>query len=271
VATTPVLGSAVGAIVGGAATVVTVMPNGSGPHDFSPSAAQVDAMMGADLLVVNGENLEEGLADAIAAAADAGVPVFTATDHVDVRDPDSPAEEAEGDHSDDHAGGDPHFWLDPLSMRSVTTALASQIESGLGLEIGTGTESFESELDALHTANGTAVAQVPMARRKLVTGHDSLGYWADRYGFEVIGAVIPSTSTQAEASGRQIADLSKLIRDNGVDVIFTEAGTSEQVAETIASETGARVVSLDVEALPDGGDYIALVSNVTETITSNLT
>lgn len=270
VATTPVLGSVVESVVADSVEVVTIMPNGSDPHSFSPSASQVNEMMDADLLVINGEDLEEGLEEAIDRAVDTGVPVFAATDHVEVREISQTknSEEPADDHG--HSGGDPHFWLDPVLMQDVVAALGPAIEAELGVDVAQGTEAFEDDLATLHAANEAAVAEVPESKRKLVTGHDSLGYWADRYGFEVIGAVVPSISTQAESSSRQVADLGKLIREEGVNTIFTEAGTSPALAETIASETGARLVEIDVETLPDDGSYITLVSELTQTITANL-
>lgn len=270
VATTPVLGSVVESVVGDSVEVATLMPNGSDPHSFSPSASEIDEMMEADLLVINGEDLEEGLEDAIDVAIDSGVPVFTATEHIEVREISRTSDGEEPADEHEHSGGDPHFWLDPVLMQDVVAALGPAIEAELGVDVSQGTDTFEDDLATLHAANEAAVAEVPESKRKLVTGHDSLGYWADRYGFEVIGAVIPSTSTQAEASSRQVADLSGLIREQGVSTIFTESGTSPAIAETIVSETGARLVELDVEILPDDGSYITLVSGLTQTIVANL-
>lgn len=307
VATTPILGTAAATVVGDAAEVVTIMPNGADPHSFAASPQQVEEMTTADLLVTNGEDLEESLTDAIDQATDAGVPTFTATDHIEVRTlgedevahEDEHEDEADehsdekGEHSDEaghdedeadehsdeagheehgHGAGtaDPHFWLDPVSMQLVVEALGDTVGDELDVDVTEGVEQYSAQLDTLQADNEERVAQVPESKRKLVTGHDALGYWADRYGFDVIGTVIPSTSSQAEASAGEIAELTETITDAGVDVIFTDVGESPQVAETIAAETGAEVVELDVATLPDDNSYITMITNLTDTITSSL-
>ncbi len=82
---------------------------------------------------------------------------------------------------------------------------------------------------------------MPAERRKLVTTHDSLGYYASRYGIEVVGAVIPSLTTQGQASAGETAELVRTIRAEGVEAIFTESGLEPKIEEAIASEAGARV------------------------------
>ncbi|MCC7076147.1 MAG: zinc ABC transporter substrate-binding protein [Acidimicrobiia bacterium] len=254
VATTPVLGDVVSTVVGDRADVVTIMPNGADPHAFAASASQVDDILGADLLVVNGSDLEEGLTDVVEQARDAGVPTFTATDHT----PAAPEE------------GDPHFWLDPRAMQDVVTALGAAVEDELAIATETEVGTYNAALTELDTANAAAVADVPPERRKLVTGHDALGWWAARYGFEVVGLVVPSTSTQAETSARQSADLTRTLTESGVDVIFVDTGRSPAIADNIARDSGARVVELDIETLPADGSYITLVERLTETITTAL-
>ena len=80
---------------------------------------------------------------------------------------------------------------------------------------------------------------VPAADRKLVTDHDAFGYFAARYGIQVVGAVIPSQTTQAQPSAQDLSNLVDLIRRQGVKAIFPESSLSPKLAETIASQTGA--------------------------------
>ena len=112
VVSTEVLGWLVEELTGRDADV-TVLMHGVDPHAWEPSARDTEALFGADLIVTNGLGLEAGLQDALAEAEDEGIPIFVATDHITVREGDA-----------DHAGGDPHFWLDPLAMREVGRALA---------------------------------------------------------------------------------------------------------------------------------------------------
>jgi zinc/manganese transport system substrate-binding protein len=256
VVTTPMLGTVVEELVGGAAEVDVVMPNGIDPHDFQPSAKDVEAISKADLVVENGLDLEEGLEDALGTARDDGVRVFTATDHATLREASVGEEEhAEGEEEHGHSGDDPHIWMDPVAMRDVALALAPVLEDDLGLEVSGRAADLREDLDALNAEVREIVSSVPAGRRKLVTGHESMGYFADRYGFELVGAVIPSLSSQAQASAAALAELRDQVRDAGVPAIFNEIGTPEGVAEAIADETGARVVEVATHTLPDDGSY----------------
>jgi ABC-type Mn2+/Zn2+ transport system permease subunit/ABC-type Zn uptake system ZnuABC Zn-binding protein ZnuA len=252
VATTPMLGSIVQELVGGGARVVVVMPNGADPHDVQPSAQDAEAIAEADLVVENGLDLEEGLEDALDRARDAGVPVFTATDHVRLRD------------------SDPHIWTDPIAMRDVAAALAPALERELGLETGGRAAALRRDLDRLDAEVRSALAAVPPERRVLVTGHESLGYFADRYGFRLIGAVIPSLSSQAQASAESLSALRDQVRAAGAPAIFNETGTPDGVAEAIADETGARLVEVGTHALPDDGSYLTFVREAAEAIAGGL-
>lgn len=254
VATTSILGDVAKEIAGDKATVTTLMPNGTDPHSFSASAAQVNDMNEADLLIVNGAGLEENLADAIEQAEAVGVPVFTAIEHVNTR-----TITGEG-------ATDPHFWLDPLSMQLVVSALGSQIATHLGLDVTAAVKAYTAKLSEAQASNEALVTPIPASRRKIVTGHDALGYWANRYGFKVIGIVIPSSSTQAETSASDLAELHDTIEASGVNVIFADIGQSPQLARQAAADTDTKVVQLDVESLPQDGSYITLVKNLTKTI-----
>ena len=106
--------------------------------------------------------------------------------------------------------------------------------------------------------------------RKLVTGHESMGYFAQRYGFKLVGVIIPSLSSQAEVSAADLAALKKAIQDNQVKAIFTELGTSPAVAKAIGDETGVKVVELTTHALPSDGSYFTFMRNLANVITNAL-
>jgi zinc/manganese transport system substrate-binding protein len=99
------------------------------------------------------------------------------------------------------------------------------------------------------------IAAIPAESRILVTGHESLGYFAHEYEFEVVGAVIPSLSSEAEASAGDLATLKEIIADEGVSVIFTEMGTSPDVVEALADEAEVSVVEISTHFLPEDGTY----------------
>lgn len=124
------------------------------------------------------------------------------------------------------------------------------------------------KLDAELTA---LLSVIPQTRRKLVSGHDSLGYFADRYGFEVVGTVIPGQTTSLEPSARDLADLIAVVRQEGVAAVFTEVATPQSLARVVADETGAQVVELDVAQLPDSGTYADLLREIVTSVVCGLT
>lgn len=277
-----VLGDVVSQLVGDAAVVQVLVPNGQDPHDFSPSARDVESMQGAALIVANGLDLEEGLVEALEQTADAGVAVFAVSDHVTVRElgegeehaheedgHDEEGHEEEG-HDHEHEGGDPHLWTDPLTMREMIPALAAELEEVLGVDLAAAVTAVEAEMDALDAEVRTIMAAIPAGECRLVTGHESLGYFADRYGCELIGAVVPGLSSTAEASAQDLAELSEVAQETGVAAIFTEVGTPAQVAEQVASEVGVPLVELPSHQLPDTGGYQAFVVDLATRIADAL-
>ena len=131
------------------------------------------------------------------------------------------------------------------------------------------------QLDALDAWVVNRVASVPQSARYLVTTHDSFGYFATRYGFEIVGAVIPGGGTEVEPSPAELAELAELIQEHGVAVVFSEEQLSDALTKTLASEAGATVVgglytgSLGAEGSP-AGTYIDLVRNNVEVIANAL-
>ncbi|MBK9178870.1 MAG: zinc ABC transporter substrate-binding protein [Acidimicrobiales bacterium] len=307
VVTYSVLGSVVDQLVGDTADVTVIMPNGIDPHDFEPSARDIATLNGADLIVANGFGLEEGMADAIGQAEADGVPVFLATDHIDVRliGEGEPADEhgtdgaaadehgtdgaaadehgtdgaaadehgTDGDsHEHEHGDGaeDPHFWLDPASMRQAMDALAETVEAELGLDLTEQAAALDAELAALDEQVAAILEPIPAGERKLVTGHESLGYFARRYGFELVGAIIPSVTSQAQVSAGELAALREQIEASGVPAIFTEIGTPQDVADAIGRETGVVVIELPSHNLPDDGSYETFMLDVATGVASGL-
>jgi zinc/manganese transport system substrate-binding protein len=282
VVSTPVLGALVSDLVGDAAEVAVVMPNGVDPHDFQPSAKQIASLSDADLIVENGLGLESGLLTAIDNARKDGTPVFTATDHVALREGGAHAhgdeEHADDEHDgDDHAGqdhaddehaegDDPHIWMDPLAMRAAMAALAPVIEAELAIEVSDRADALTTRLDDLDARVRETLAAIPDQRRRVVSGHESMGYFADRYDLEIVGVLLPSLTSQAQVSARNLAELRARIQDAGVDVIFDEAGTPSGVADAVARETGARVVQLGTHTLPEDGSYDTFISGIADAI-----
>lgn len=270
VVTYSVLGSVVRDLVGDAAEVVVPMPNGQDPHEWEPSARDIETIMKADVVVQNGLGLEGGMEKTLEQAQAAGVKFFTAAEHITIRTVGEGEGLPTGDPDQAVGAEDPHLWMDPLAMKSVVTALAAQLKSDLGLDVSARATSLSAQLDELNTELAAEVAKLPGANRRLVTGHESLGYFAQRYGFTLVGAIIPAITSQAEVSAGDLASLKQLIEQNQVRAIFTELGTPPQVAQAIGQETGVKVVELTTHALPEDGSYFTFMRNLTAVITQGL-
>jgi zinc/manganese transport system substrate-binding protein len=256
VVTHAVLGAMVDELVDGAADVKVLVPNGTDPHEWEPSAKDIEAVDRADLVVANGLDLESRLVEVLVRAELDGVPVFRATDHVDVR--------SGGDEHGD-GGSDPHFWTDPIEMSNVVDALSARLDE-IGIDVDG--EALKDEYAKLDGQVGAVLAGI--SNRVLVTGHESLGYFADRYDFELVGAVIPGMSPEVEATAANLSELKDAMKAAGVDVIFTEAGTPADVTRTIAEETGAGVVELGTHLVPDEGTYRSFILGLASTIADAL-
>ena len=270
VVTYSVLGSIVKDLVGDSANVVVPMPNGQDPHEWEPSAKDIEVIMKADLIVQNGLGLEGGLEKTLQQAHDAGVKFFTASDHITVRHVGEGEGIPTGDPDQAMGAEDPHLWMDPVDMKAVVEALAAQIKTDLGIDLADRAKDLESRLEALSQEISDKVKSLPDANRKLVTGHESMGYFAQRFGFKLVGAIIPSITSQAEVSASDLAALKKLIQDNQVTALFAELGTPRAVAEAIGKETGVKVVELTTHSLPADGSYFTFLRNVAQVVIDGL-
>ncbi len=264
VVTYSVLGSLVRDAVGDAANVVVLIPNGSDPHEWEPSAKDIERLNNADLIVRNGLDLEGGVLDVLNNAKNDGVPTFVASDHITIRLVGQGEGLPTADPDQQVGAQDPHLWMDPLTLRDVMVALGPVLAEQ-GVDVANGIASVVAGLDSLNDEVESVLAAVPLANRKLVTGHESMGYFAKRYGFQLIGALIPSLTTQAGVSAKELSTLSDEIAAQNVKAIFTEIGTPTQVADAIGEQAGVEVVDLASHNLPADGTYATfLLGNATK-------
>lgn len=254
VVTYSVLGSLVRDAVGDAANVVVLIPDGSDPHEWEPSAKNIEQLNNADLIVRNGLDLEGGVLDVLNNAQDDGVATFVASDHITIRLVGEGEGLPTGDADQEVGAQDPHLWMDPLTLKDVMLALGPVLAEQ-GIDVADGIASVVAGLDTLDAEVASVMAAVPAENRKMVTGHESMGYFATRYDFQLIGALIPSLSTQAGVSAQELSALVDEIAAQNVTAIFTEMGTPTQVAEAIGDEAGVKVVDLASHNLPDDGTY----------------
>lgn len=274
VATTTILADLVGELAGDAVTVEALMAPGQDPHGFAPSAKQAQRLREADLVVAFGLGLEEAADDALQAAEEDGVPVVhvaeaadplgigeSAEEHAahadETEDHDENADEDEGHEEHDHEDGDPHVWFDPIRMAEgmtvVSEALAEIAPDAADWDARA--ESLADELDAVDDEVAGILADVPDQCRLLVTNHDNLRYLAERYDLEVIGTVLPGTSTSAEPSAQDFAELAELLEETGAPAVFAETTQSSRLAESLVAEVGrdVAVVELFTDSLGEPG------------------
>jgi zinc/manganese transport system substrate-binding protein len=236
VVTTTVWGDVVSNVVGDSADVEVLFPIGADPHDYQLSASQAASMQQADLVVVNGLLLEEGLLDVIESLEADGANIlelagllepieFGEGDHDHGDEEGHQDEEGDHDHGDeeghDHGSQDPHIWMDPLRVADAAELIAEELANlDSSVDWMANATAYADELRALDAEVVSMLAGVPEERRKLVTNHHAFGYFADRYGFEVVGTVIPGGATLADPSSAELAGLVEVLIDEGVNVIF---------------------------------------------------
>jgi zinc/manganese transport system substrate-binding protein len=261
VVTTSVLGDVVTNLVGDDAGVEVLMPPGADPHEFAPSARQAADLREADLVVANGGGFEAGLDDTLEAAEDDGATVVRALDSVERID------------------DDPHFFTDPARMavaaETVATTLSEEVPALDTPAFRERARTYVAELEGLDAEIEAILAPIPPERRKLVTNHDVFAYFADRYGFTVVGSVIPAVTTEAEPGAGELDELAATIEAEGVPAIFADTSAPERLADALAGEVGdVEVVELYSESLgepgSDGDTYLTMMNTNAERIAAAL-
>ncbi len=263
----------------GSVNVETLIPIGADAHAFEPSLADRARLDSAALVVANGLLLEQGLGDTLDASAATGTTVLRLGElvdtiafgpgghghtHVGVDDHADDDDHEGEDHHDDAGHGevpegiDPHIWFDPSLVVHVLPAIVDALvaDAGLDREVVQGcADEYRAELEALDADIAARVEALPAARRMLVSNHQTLGYFAHRYGFEVVGTVSPAPSGLAQADPAGLIELVERMEAAGVEVVFADAAKSIDEAEAVAGRVdGGRVVTLFTETLtePDG-------------------
>ena len=248
----------------GRAEVITLIPPGGDPHAFQPSLQDRGRMESAVMVVANGLELEEGLEDTLEAVEEAGTPVFHMADHIDTigfapgmeLEHEGEEEEEEEDEEEHHGGDDPHVWFDPIRVADALLPLSEALATQGGLDSGALSAcvtKYRGELIALDDEIAGILAPLPHEKRLLLTNHDALGYFANRYEFELVGTVIPGGSSVGEANPAELQELVGLIDQTGVPAIFAESSHSSDDAEALARQAGVDVVVLDTGSLGPSG------------------
>jgi ABC-type Zn uptake system ZnuABC Zn-binding protein ZnuA len=178
---------------------------------------------------------------------------------------------------DSQTGIDPHVWLDPQNVVAWTTTIATALtarDPGRALEYQRGAEAYRAKLESLDAEMAAKLASIPAGARQFVTDHDEFGYFARRYGFKIVGTVIPAPSTSAEPSAQDVARLEQAIQAMRVRAIFVSTIVNPQLAQRVADDTGIHLVSLHAHSLTVGGPadtYLDLMRSNASAIAEALT
>ncbi|MBI5297877.1 MAG: zinc ABC transporter substrate-binding protein [Chloroflexi bacterium] len=242
-------------VAGGRVTVESLLPIGADPHAYQAAPSDVTKIAKSNVLILNGVEyehfieplLENAGGERLVIEASAGLEPHEVKDH---------ANETDAGAGHDHAAGDPHMWLNPV----LVVTYVENIRDGLIQADPEGAATYTANADAytaqLKDLDAWIVEQVntiPAERRLLVTNHEALGYFAERYGFEVAGSVIPSFSSNAAPSAQEMAGLVDEIKSLNAPAIFLDTADNDILARQIADETGVIIVSdLHLESLTDG-------------------
>jgi zinc/manganese transport system substrate-binding protein len=249
VATTTQVADLARNVAGSRAKVVQILAPNADPHEYELRPHDIAAVADADIVLRSGGDVDTWLEPAIEASG-TRARVIDLSDGVKLR------------------GDDPHWWQDPRNAEIAAR------EIGAALHVDA--TPYVRRLQRLDHAVARCMNKVPAAQRKLVTTHDALGYYAARYGIDVIGAVIPSLSTAAQPSAGDTARLIDTIRQTGVKAIFAESSVNPKVEAAIASATGAKVgKALWADTLgpagSDGATYIQSIESNTQAMVDGFT
>lgn len=267
VATTSLIGDVVAQVGGDAIELTTLMGPGQDPHSYEPAARDLTAVARAHVVLLNGWDLEEALVDDLEAIAGKTslVPVsayiqplrFGAGYQEDAGHQEDAGSD-EGEHH--HEGADPHVWF---SVRNVeqwvknVVRVLSDLDPANAERYADNAAAYLAELAELDAYARSQFAGIPAEKRFLVTNHRSLAYLAADYDLQVLGTVIPATSTLAEPSARDLVDLTQAMERRGLCALFVESTVSDKLAQTVAAELDScdavQVISLYTGAIGPAG------------------
>jgi ABC-type Zn uptake system ZnuABC Zn-binding protein ZnuA len=234
-ATESFLGDIAQNVAGSRIKVDTLLPVTVDPHEYEPKPQDVTRLAQAQVLIVNGLGYEAWLQKTLDSLGGQRLLIVTTNGLTPNTDP-----------SGVHPEGDPHMWMDPLNainyVEKIRDGLSQADPAGKTIYSQNAT-AYIAKLQALDLWVKQQVNQLPANKRLLVTNHDALGYFAQAYDFKIIGAVIPSVTTDASPSAQQLASLIDTIKKSGAPAIFLDIGESQNLADQIASETGVKVVT----------------------------
>ena len=299
VATTNIVGDLVRNVGGDRIELTTMLPIGTDPHTFVPTAQDAAAVADAQVVFINGLHLEEFLEELIENAGGEAPTVSLAT-NVKIREFEVLADEAHGhdednheaekhneeaeehdkdeedyeedeegrekggdhgedEHGHDHEGADPHIWMTPANavvmVHNIESAL-SQLDPANAEIYEANAEAYEAQLEELDAWVKSQIESIPAENRELVIDHEALGYYADRYGLEIVGTVLPANNTGAEPSAQELTELQEAIQKFESKAVFVGTTVNPVLAARVAEDTGIKLVPLYTGSLGEAGSGV---------------
>jgi len=251
-------------VAGDRTEVDGILAANSDPHEYEPKPSDAEALSGADLVLESGGDVDLWMDDVVDSSG-TDAPVVKLIDSMRTRSADGET--------------DPHWWQDPrnavIAVDQIRDHLISIDPDGRAT-YEQNARHYTDQITKLDHQIAACWDRVPTDERKLVTSHDALGYYADRYGIDVVGSTIPALTTQAEPSAGETAELVDLIRSEHVNAVFPEVGVSAALEQAVADETGATVGGqLYADSLgPDGSEgasYLGALAANTKTLIDGMT
>lgn len=258
VTSTTIAGDVIKAVAGDTIELTILLPPGADPHTYEPTPQDLTRIADAELIFLNGAGLEELMEPLIENAGGIGqvIHLSEGITLLEGGDEHTSKTSPESGESDSHPEGDPHVWTDPNNILvwvdAIQAGLSDLIPDEATLYEANATQ-YRAELEALDAWIATEIAQIPTEDRLLVTDHLEFTYFAERYGFKLVGAVIPNYSTSADTSAQELAALEDAIRAQGVQAIFVGNTTNPALAQRVANDTGVQLVSLLTGSLTGPG------------------
>lgn len=280
VATTSIIGDVVAQVGGEAIALTTLMEAGQDSHSYQPGAGDLTAVAAAQVVFVNGWGLEEGLLDDLAniAAQTPLVPVSAGVEPLVIG-----ADEHEDEHEEahEHGGIDPHVWFNPdhvVRWVGNIEQTLSQLDPNNAASYASNAAAYVAQLKALAAYMDSQVALIPLENRVLVTNHDALSYFVERYRFKLLGTVIPAASTLAEPSATDLAALVEAMTEADVCVLFAETTMNGPLETAVANELAhcetVEILTLYTDALGAVGtqadSYVGMMRANVETFVAGL-
>ncbi|HXF85900.1 MAG TPA: metal ABC transporter substrate-binding protein [Anaerolineales bacterium] len=262
-------------VAGDRARVESLLPLGADPHTYQPTPLDVARIAESKVLILNGLEYEHFIESLLESAGGEQL-IIVASEGIEPRKMEEHhgeenAAETEAGEGSEHEAGDPHMWLDPnlvlFYVENIREGLTHFDPHGAAI-YQANAEAYRARLKELDAWIVEEVAQIPPERRLLITNHESLGYFAERYGFRIVGTVIESFSSDASPSAQQMATLIGQIRASGAPAIFLEASENPALAQQIADESGVRVVTgLHLESLTNGSPAATYIDMMKHNVT----